>query len=163
MARKVFFSFHYDRDHWRASQVRNMGVVEKNPLASDNEWEAITSGGTAAIEKWINEQMSDRTCAIVLIGANTAGRKWINYEIVKAWNDGKGLFGIYIHKLKNKDGIQTTKGRNPFDEVTFSGGAALSTVVPAYDPLGAQSTDVYAYISYNLSDWVERAIAARKT
>jgi hypothetical protein len=26
--RKVFYSFHYMPDAWRASQVRNMGVVE---------------------------------------------------------------------------------------------------------------------------------------
>ena len=25
--RQVFFSFHYSRDSWRASQVRNMGKV----------------------------------------------------------------------------------------------------------------------------------------
>jgi hypothetical protein len=27
MARRVFFSFHYDRDIWRANQVRNCNVV----------------------------------------------------------------------------------------------------------------------------------------
>jgi len=81
-----------------------MGVVEKNPLASDNDWEEITEGGDAAIEEWIDEQMAGRTCAIVLIGRGTAGRKWINYEIEKAWNDGKGLLGVYIHGLKNVEG-----------------------------------------------------------
>jgi len=28
MARNVFFSFHFNNDAWRASQVRNMGVIE---------------------------------------------------------------------------------------------------------------------------------------
>ena len=28
MARRVFFSFHYKADNWRASQVRNMGEAE---------------------------------------------------------------------------------------------------------------------------------------
>jgi hypothetical protein len=28
MPRKAFYSFHYVPDNWRASQVRNMGVVE---------------------------------------------------------------------------------------------------------------------------------------
>ena len=27
MARKTFFSFHYERDAWRASQVRNCNVI----------------------------------------------------------------------------------------------------------------------------------------
>lgn len=29
MARKVFFSFYYAGDGWRASQVRNMGALEE--------------------------------------------------------------------------------------------------------------------------------------
>lgn len=37
--RQVFFSFHYNRDSWRASQVRNMGKVDGNLTFSDNDWE----------------------------------------------------------------------------------------------------------------------------
>jgi hypothetical protein len=36
MAKQVFYSFHYDNDNWRASQVRNMGVIEGNRPAPDN-------------------------------------------------------------------------------------------------------------------------------
>ena len=28
MTRKVFYSFHFDNDAWRAGQVRNIGVVD---------------------------------------------------------------------------------------------------------------------------------------
>jgi hypothetical protein len=164
MTREVFFSFHYDADYWRASQVRNMGVVEKNPLASDNAWEEITEGGDPAIEAWIDAEMKGRTCAIVLIGNGTANRKWINHEIVKAWNDGKGVIGIHIHGLKDKSGDQTPKGANPFDYLHFSGsGALLSTQIKAYDPPYTTSTYVYDFIRQNLSDWVETAIAARQS
>ena len=104
MARKVFFSFHYDPDCWRASQIRNIGALEGNSPVSDNKWEEIKKGGDTAIEKWIGAELSGKSCAIVLIGANTAGRKWINHEIEKGWNDGKGVLGIYIHNLKNREG-----------------------------------------------------------
>lgn len=83
MARQVFYSFHYDNDNWRASQVRNIGVIEGNRPAPDNDWETIKKGGDAAIQNWINNQLRYRSCTIVLIGSNTAGRKWINYEIEK--------------------------------------------------------------------------------
>ena len=111
MVRKVFFSFHYKPDNWRASQVRNIGQVEGNSPASDNDWETVTKGGDAAIKKWIDEQMYGRSCVVVLVGAKTAGRKWIKYEIRKAWEAGKGLVGIYVNKLKDVDRNTAAKGR----------------------------------------------------
>jgi len=162
MARKVFFSFHYKPDHWRASQVRQMGAIEGDAPVSDNDWEKVTKGGDPAIEKWIDGQMSGKSCAVVLIGAETAGRKWIEHEICKAWNDKKGVLGIYVHKLKNSDQKQSTKGANHFDPIIFgTNRSKLSTVVQAYDPPYSDSTDVYAYIKKHLSDWVEDAITTR--
>lgn len=89
MVRRAFFSFHYQRDAWRASQVRNIGVVEGNPSASDNKWEEVKRGGDVAIRRWIDEQLTWLSCTIVLMGAETASRQWVKYEIEKSWNDGK--------------------------------------------------------------------------
>ena len=114
MTRNVFYSFHYKPDGARASQVRNAGVLDGNQPCSDNDWETITDQGDCAIEDWIDGQMSGRSCALVLIGAATAGRKWINYEIKKAWNGNKGLVGVYVHHLKDLNQSQSTKGSNPF-------------------------------------------------
>jgi len=162
MARHVFYSFHYAPDNWRASQVRNIGTVVGNQPAKDNDWETVTKGGDKAIEKWIADQMDGRSCVVVLIGSATANRKWINHEIVKAWNDGKGILGVHIHNLKNSDSKTSTKGANPFDYMTLkSNGAKLSTVVKTYDPPGTSSTDVYAHIKANLESWIEAAIASR--
>ncbi len=96
MARRVFYSFHYKPDNWRASQVRNMGVIEGNRPCTDNEWETITGSGDKAIKKWRAEQLDGKPCAVVLIGAKTAGRKWINYEIEKAWGDRKASL-VYMY------------------------------------------------------------------
>lgn len=162
MARKVFYSFHYIPDNWRASQVRNIGAVEGNQPAKDNDWESVKRGGDAAIQKWIDGQLEGRSCAVVLIGSETAGRKWITYEINKAWNDGKGVLGIYIHNLKDVAGEQSKKGANPLDHVTFkSTGAKLSTVAKTYDPPYSTSTNVYNHIKENLSAWIEEAIKIR--
>jgi hypothetical protein len=145
MARKTFFSFHYEPDNWRAGQVRNMGVVEGNEPVSDNDWEAVKKGGDAAIEKWIADQLKGRTCTIVLVGTNTAGRKWIIHEIKESWNGGMGIVGIHVHNLKDKDGKQSQKGKNPFDSLTL-GDQKLSAVVKLYDPPYTTSTSVYDYI-----------------
>jgi len=163
MARRVFYSFHYKPDSTRASKIRTMGVIEGNASASDNDWESITGGGDKAIQKWIDDQLSGRSCTIVLIGQNTAGRKWINYEIGKSWNEGKGLFGIYIHNLKDIAGYQTTKGNNPFDEFTMDRDKSkLSTIVKSYDPPYYDSKQVYGYIHQNMVNWIEEAISIRE-
>ncbi len=162
MAHKVFFSFHYNADNWRAGQVRNAGVVEGNSPVSDNDWETITKGGDDKIKKWIDEQLSGKECTIVLIGANTAGRKWIKYEIEESWNRKKGVLGIYIHNLKDKDGNPATKGRNPFEDFTMNKDSSkLSDVVLTYDPPYTTSTNVYLYIKDHINEWVENAISVR--
>ncbi len=158
--RRTFFSFHYKPDNWRAGQVRNMGVVEGNEPVSDNDWETVTKGGDAAIRRWINDQMRGKSCAIVLIATNTSGRKWIKYEIEKAWNDVKGVVGIYIHNLQDSNEDQSTKGANPFYSIIVDG-KRLSNIVNAYDPPYKRSTNVYAYIKDNIADWVEEAIRIR--
>jgi hypothetical protein len=162
MARKTFFSFHYKPDNWRAAKVRNIGVVEGNKPVSDNDWETITKGGDKAIQGWIDEQLKGRSCTIVLIGAATAGRKWIKYEIETSWNDGRGVLGVYVHNLEDREGNQSAKGRNPFDDFTMKrDDKKLSSIVKAYDPPYSTSTKVYEYISANLESWVEDAVSIR--
>lgn len=162
MARKIFSSFHYKPDNWRAATVRSIGAIEGNKLATDNGWESVTSGGDTAIKKWIADQMKGKSCVIVLIGTKTAGRKWINYEIEKGWNDGKGVCGIYVHNLKDNDGNQSTKGTNPFTGFTIGDDKKkLCTIVKAYDSPYSTSTSVYNHIKDNIVDWIEKAIEIR--
>ncbi len=163
MARRVFYSFHYDADCARASQVRNMGVVEGNKPAADNDWETIKKGGEAKIKQWIDAQLEGRSCTVVLIGADTAGRKWIDYEIETSWNSAKGLVGVYIHNLKDLAGEQSSKGANPFATFTIGGDQSkkLSSIVKAYDPPYSDSKAAYKHISDNLSAWIEEAVRIR--
>ena len=158
--RRVFFSFHYKPDNWRASQVRNIGKIEGNSPVSDNDWESVTKGGDDAIKRWINEQMQGKSCIVVLVGAKTAGRKWIEYEIERAWELGKGVVGIHVNKLKDANGNTSEKGRNPFSDITVNG-ESLSQLVNCHTPSGTSSTAAYNDISENIETWVEDAIEAR--
>jgi len=159
MARRVFFSFYYKADNWRASQIRQIGTLEGNSPVSDNDWESITRGGDKAISAWIDGQISGKSCTIVLIGANTAGRKWIEYEIGKSWDEHKGLLGVYIHNLLHNDGKQSAKGRNPFTITRDN--RLLLNIVKSYDPPFSTSKNVYDHIKENLEKWVEEAISIR--
>jgi MTH538 TIR-like domain (DUF1863) len=163
MAKRAFYSFHYIPDNWRASQVRNMGVIEGNQPVSDNDWETVTNGGDAAIKKWIDDQLYGKSCAIILIGSNTANRKWINHEISTAWNENKAVLGVYVHNLKDVTGFQSYQGSNPFDYISFKDSAKkLSSVVKTYNPPYSDSKLVYNYINDNLADWIEEAIQIRE-
>ena len=57
MAHRVFYSFHYAKDAWRAGQVRNMGILEGNQPVTSNEWEEVKQKGVKNIENWIANNM----------------------------------------------------------------------------------------------------------
>ena len=142
----------------RVQQIRNMGVVDGDEPVSPNDWEQLQrkSGG---VKKWIDDNMAYRSCVIVLVGQRTADRPWVKYEIEKAWNDGKGLFGIYIHNLKDPKKSVCPQGTNPFDQFSVRG-AKLSSLVKCYNP---KSADDYNDINENIDSWVEAAIKSRKS
>ena len=156
--RQVFFSFEYMKDAWRASQIRNMGVVEKNSTFSDNDWEEVKSKSDALIKAWIDGQMRMRSCIVVLVGETTYSRKWVKYEIQRAYELGKGIVGIYVHNLKDAEGNQCNKGKNPFDYIKASDGKPLSTYVRCYDPPYSTSKRVYEDIEEKIDLWIEKAI-----
>lgn len=161
MARKVFYSFYYDDDASRVQQVKNMGVVEGQKLLAGNQWEEVRKGGDRAIEKWIAEQMTGKSCCVVLVGANTASRPWVKHEIKKAWEAKLGVVGIRIHGLKDVSTQQTSRaGVSPFQGFTV-GNEPLGNIVKLFDPAGVDSKAVYATINNNIEKLVEEAIKIR--
>ena len=149
--RQVFYSFHFDNDVMRVQQIRNMGALEGNEPVSANDWEKLQKkdGG---VKKWIDDNMAYRSCVVVLVGEETAKRPWVKYEIEKAWNDSKGLLGIYIHNLECPRNGTCDKGSNPFDQFTFTDGnnkgEKLSSVVICHNP---KATDAYKDIKDNIA------------
>ena len=167
MKRKVFFSFHYQKDNWRVQQVRNMGVIEGNTIATPNNWETIARKGDEAIKNWIDQHLMGCSCLVVLIGEETSNRKYVLYEIEKAWNRGMGVLGIYIDGLKDKENRISQRGNNPFTRFKFQN-PLLNFDVPILDPNNYRflqkltSQDVYRIIEGNLEEHIEKAINYRK-
>jgi len=169
MARRpVFLSFYYEEDVFRLHQIKNMGAIERQPILSANDFEEIRLKGPTAVKKWIDDNMRYKRCLIVLIGRNTSSRPWVQYEIKKAWDDKKSMFGIYIHNLECPKSGYCAKGANPFDVL----GSKISGRIDCYDP-NLYSFDslfdpdltkgkiVYKEISKNLESWIENAIEKR--
>lgn len=139
-----------------------MGALEGQPLCTPNVWEEVKRKGRTAIENWIADNMYGKSCVVVLVGSQTAARPWVKHEIVKAWNDGKGVVGVRVNKLLDRNSQTSVAGANPFDEITFgSSGRKLSSVVQLVTPSGVDSKSTYASISNGIEQWIEDAIAIR--
>lgn len=152
MARRVFFSFHYQEDYWRVNQVRNSWVVQRDDNVKVNTrlfwdgsmWEEVQKQGDTAIKSAINEGMKNTSVLVVLIGQHTYQRKYVKYELEKAYADGKGIMGVYIGNLNNSSGVSGVNGPNPLDNVSFP------NEYKTYWWFGDSGYD-------NFSDWVEQA------
>lgn len=160
MPRRCFYSFHYDDDNWRVSTVRQIGAIEGQPLLSGNKWEEVERAGGAAIRKWIDDNMSGRSALVVLVGSRTAERPWVDYEIKKAWELGKGVMGIRIHNLRDSAGNQSLAGADPFAKFNING-SPFTTWAKTYSPPSTDSQQVYAHIAAKIEAWVEEAIRLR--
>lgn len=157
MARKVFFSFHYERDSQRAAQVRNADMLadeDEYGVIDAVEWEKLERAGAEAIKRWILSQMEGTSATVVLIGAETSERPWVIYEIEESWKRGNGIVGVRIHNVKNLQSQTDLRGANPFDKIRFSDGTQLSSVAKTYDWVSDSGRD-------NLGIWVEEAIGKR--
>jgi hypothetical protein len=158
MARKTFFSFHYERDAWRAANVRNSGVLAKDDeygFIDAADWEKIEREGDAAIKRWIQDQLKNTTATVVLIGAETASREWVRYELCESWKRGNAIIGVRIHGIKDQDSKTDSFGVNPLDVVKFDDGTALSTVCKTYDWVANKGRE-------HLGEWLEDAVQARE-
>lgn len=105
--------------------------------------------------------MKNRACTIVLVGDDTANRKWINYEILRSWNKGLGVVGLRIHGIKDADGYTSRGGDNPFRFI-HTNGKKLSQIVKCYDPPGMNSEDRFDWIRRKMPLAIEEAIEIRR-
>lgn len=120
MARKVFFSFHYKNDVWRANQVRNSWVTQGKEAAGfidSVDFEKIEKEGDAAIKKWIDNQLAGTSVTVVLVGSDTSNRSYVKYELQKSYERGNGILAVHINQLKDKDGNTSSKGNTTFGEL----------------------------------------------
>src|SRR2546423_183563 len=117
--RKVFFSFHYERDGQRASVVRNSWVTQGEDAGYIDaaDWEKVKGKGNLAIKGWIKDQLLGTSVTVVLIGAQTAEREWVQYELKASYDRGNGMLGIYLHNIKDWNGNTDSQGKNTFGEL----------------------------------------------
>ncbi|RUV33142.1 TIR-like domain-containing protein [Mesorhizobium sp. M7A.F.Ca.MR.148.00.0.0] len=154
MTRKVFFSFHYERDVRRIQQVRNSWVIREQgaapPFYDKAEFEEAKrrAGG---IERWIEEQLFGCSVTAVLFGRETYDREWVKYEIKRSYQLKMGILAIDIHNVKDPLTGTDLQGRNPLENWSVDGNP-FTHFYRTYDWV---RDDGYN----NIGNWVE--VAAR--
>lgn len=159
MTRRVFFSFHYDRDIWRVSRVRNSNVIQSSDFEGEGfidsvSWEQLKRKGEDAIKEWINKELTNTSVTVVLIGAKTSTRDWVEYEIKQSINGTKGLLGVRIHDISDENENTDSPGRNPLHDhsIPLKNGTSqtASTYYNTYNWVTDNGRD-------NIGDWIEEA------
>src|SRR5258708_18989096 len=122
MARRTFFSFNYTPDVWRAWNVRNCWVIRPEDQVDsgffDNSvFEASKKKGDDTLKAFLRDGLDNTSVTCVLAGTDTWARRWVRYEIVRSMLRGSGLLTVYIHGVKNEDGITATKGADPLAQI----------------------------------------------
>jgi hypothetical protein len=145
MARRVFFSFHYQRDIWRVNQIRSIPNVVGSAAAGFSDgslWEESKKKGDATIKALIDKGLEYTSVTVVCIGSQTAGRTYIDYEIDQSIARGNGIVAVQIHNLKDQAGHTDLSGSTPAK-------------------LLAKGYKVYTYVDHaSLGRWIEEAAQA---
>lgn len=122
MARKVYFSFHYqDVIDFRANIVRNSGKFRKkgqDRFRDGSIREEAKEKQVSKIKQLIDASLKGNSVTCVLIGSKTYSRRWVRYEIMKSFELNKGQVGVGINWIKDKYGkTKLWAGENPFDHL----------------------------------------------
>lgn len=156
MARKVFFSFHYANDVWRAMQVRNSWVTQDREAAGfvdKADFEQVEKEGEKAVKAWIDKQLSGTSVTVVLIGSETSNRDYVKYELEESWKKGNGILGIFVHQNKDKEGNTSVKGSNTFGPIFTSYKDDKKYFYERFETYDWVDNDGYN----NMGKWIEEA------
>lgn len=123
MARRVFFSFHYAPDVQRAHVVRNSWVTKQDRedagFFDASVFEATKLRGDDRLKAFIDQGLSGCSVTAVLFGTNTANRRWVRYELLRSFSQGKGILAIDVHTIPNFDRRTAARGPNPLALLGF--------------------------------------------
>ena len=160
MARRVFFSFHYDNDINRSMIVRNSWVTQGKEAAGfidKAEFEKMKRKGEKEVYKGIDKQLEGTSVTVVLIGAETLSRPFVQYEICKSLQRGNAVIGVYINWIRD---MRTLK---------ISAKGNIHTVIGYYEDGSPAYFDnvcdgIYDYVTQdgyaNMGSWIEIAACA---
>ena len=143
MARRVFFSFNYERDYTRAAIVRDSWVgSDKHAIGFWDAaiWAEANRRGAEIVKKMILRELSNTSATVVLIGSDTVRNQWVNLAIVESYKQNHALLAVHINKITDVKGGIEKRGDNPFDYIYIN------------NPDGSVSYFSKMYLTYDYMD-----------
>lgn len=163
MAKRVFFSFHYqDVIDFRANVVRQHWLTKPDRDAAGffdaSIWEDAKKTGPSAVKKLINSSLEGTSVTCVLIGSQTYLRPWVRYEILKSLRKGNAILAVHINSIRGRNQLTKLKGVNPlsFVGVSFSATGDTATLWEHANGRWNQYTEIDGSASYRVQGLAAR-------
>jgi hypothetical protein len=118
VARRTFFSFHYSPDVQRAQIVKNSWVTREREDAGffdSSAFEKAERTNDDTLKAFLIKAMDGSSVVCVLVGKETATRRWVRYEIQRGVWDKRGILAVRIHTISHFTKGTTAAGPNPLD------------------------------------------------
>lgn len=156
MAKRVFFSFHYqDVIDFRANVVRNHWLTKPDRQDAGffdaSIWESAKRTGPSALKRLINDGLENTSNTCVLIGSDTYARPWVRYEILKSFRRSNYLFAVHINGIRSKNETTKALGPNPFEflAVSYSADGSTGTLWEWVNGKWAEYSEIGGSASYS--------------
>ena len=65
-------------------------------FVDDSQWERLRKKTDLAIKRAIDTALHGTSVTVVCVGARTASRRWVTYELRQSAIRGNGLLGVYL-------------------------------------------------------------------
>jgi hypothetical protein len=122
--RRVFFAYHYKPDVQRAQVVSKSWVTkpdrESAGFMNNLEFEKKQRQDKELLKQFLSDAMKSSSVTAVLIGTETVYRPWVRYELVRSFQQGRGLLGIHVHNINGFDGKPVAQGPDPLENLAFA-------------------------------------------
>jgi hypothetical protein len=158
MAKRVFFSFHYqDVIDFRANVVRQHWLTTPDREAAGffdaSIWSNAKLAGDVSVKRVINSSLDRTSVTCILIGTHTYVRRWVRYEIMKSFRRGNSLFAVHINSIRGRDQLKKPRGINPLAQlgVAYSDSGLTATLWEVVDGEWREYAEIDGSASYQVS------------
>ena len=120
MLKRIYFS--QDLEDLRADEVRKLCMATPG-VEGTGFFEAMsesTMAGPSTIRRQLTSALDNTQVTCVLIGTQTASRRWVRYEIIESLQRRNVLFGVHINGVPDKSQQTKPKGPDPFQQLALA-------------------------------------------